>query len=192
MPPTPATPSISRMVRNSALDAQLTIDGQLYTTLAGAPDKDTVQITITHFRDLLSEDERPAGKERLRMCNHMISLNGRKAVHSNNKALAREFKRTLPKTIEITIIDGEMPLSNPRHQYYPIGIAFKNGPNSKVKKRSLIPSDFVNGKVYLFGASMFLTVTDKFKFKDLSKYAVVVQRDDTQIGVIDPPVINEM
>ena len=62
MPPTPMPhPAFSRMVRNSRrLDAQLTIDGQLFTTPAGAPDKDTVQITITHFRDLLSEDEKKA------------------------------------------------------------------------------------------------------------------------------------
>jgi hypothetical protein len=180
------------MARNTALDAQLTIDGQLYTTLAGAPDKDTVQITITKFRDVLSEDARAAGKEHLRMCDHMISLNGKTAMHSTNPSLARDFKKTLPKTVEISVIDGEKPLSNPRHQYYPIGIAFKNGPHPKVKKTNLIPNDFANGKVYLFGAKMFLTVTDKFKFKDLSKYAVIVQREDTQIGIIDPPVINEM
>ena len=72
----------------------------------------------------------------------MISLNGRKAVHSNNKALARENSRgRSPKTIEITIIDGEMPLeatlgiNTTTHRY-----CLQEWPQFQGKKRSLIPS----------------------------------------------------
>jgi hypothetical protein len=183
----PVTPTAPLTVRIQTLNKQLSLDAQMFEALDGAPDKDKVQLTITRFRNVLQKTKSKGGRELLRMSLHKVSVNGNPPVDPNDPSLAKQFSQTVPKTVEITVIDGQKT----NHTYYPIGIAFKDGPHPLWTKKRLFPSDFENGKVYLFGKKMYLTINSKFKFKHLSKYAVIVQRDDTQIGVIDPPVINE-
>lgn len=179
-------------LKQQTLQMENLIDQLLENSLSRADHMDTVEITVKNFKNVLSKDEDLPGKDPSRMTGHRVSLNGRKAVASDNKLLAKQFKQSIPKTVKITVVDGETPAGQPKHIYYPIGVAFKSGSKSKGKKKTqLFQSDFENGKVYLFGKTMYLTINTKFKFEHLSKYAVIVQRDDTQIGVIDPPVINE-
>jgi hypothetical protein len=188
-PPTPARPP--SLSRNETLMTQNLVDNMLLGSLEVADQVDDVVLTITKFTDVLDTKKRSAGKIFSRMCEHKVSLNGKPPVRSDNPILESDFKKTIPKTVKITVIDGETPPNNPPYIYYPIGIAFKNGRHPKKVKSALNPEDFKNGKVYLFGQVMYLTISKDFKFEHLSKYAVIVQRNDTKIGVIDPPVINE-
>jgi hypothetical protein len=186
-PSTAAAPMVPLEIRMQTLTKQLSLDTQLFEALDGAPGKDKVQLTITRFRNVLHKTKSKSGREFLRMSLHTVSVNGHKAVPPNDPSLEAQFSKTVPKTVEITVVDGQKT----HHTYYPIGVAFKNGPQPIRIKKRVFPSDFTNGRVYLFGEKMYLTLDKDFDFKHLSKYAVIVQRDDTQIGVIDPPVINE-
>jgi hypothetical protein len=188
-----ATPVVSKTTRARTLQMEDLIDKMLHSSLKLADNLDIVVITITHFHNVLEHDLVVDGRRQSRLCKHLVSLNGKKAVPAGNKALDAQFKKSTPKTIKMTVIDGEIPPNKPKHKYYPIGIAFKTGPHHKGKQRNAVhKKDFKNGKVYLFGETMYLTINRKFNFRHLSEYALIVQRDDTQIGVIDPPVINYM
>jgi hypothetical protein len=190
--PKTAAPTQAQQARIRALDLQELIDNMLHGSLEKARRKDNVEITITRFQDVLATDKELDGNKPARLCDHLISLNGRKPVSPKNKLLGKLFKKSTPKTIKITVVDGETPKNQPKHIYYPIGIAFRSASNKKEKdKRSEVhKEDFENGRVYLFGETMFLTINREFDFEHLKEYAVIVQRDDTRIGVIDPPVIN--
>ena len=48
-------------------------------------------------------------------------------------------------------------------------------------------------KAYFFESAMYFTFSSKFKSKDLSKYAVIIQCLETgRVGVIDPHIPTEM
>ncbi len=84
--------------------------------------------------------------------------------------------------------NGEIP------EYYPIGVAFRpkhDGDKASVAAIKKAASLCKSAKPYLLGEQMYVTFTSSLVTKHLSKYAVMIQRGDASIGVIDPGVPSE-
>lgn len=85
---------------------------------------------------------------------------------------------------------------NPKHKYYPLGIAFvrrNNRGRDNDEDDVLGRKNFSFGKMHLFGRSLY--ITDNFRDvgpADRYKFSVIIQREhDGAIGIIDPPVEHE-
>jgi hypothetical protein len=99
---------------------------------------------------------------------------------------ALNLKQGIPKTVKLTVEDGMG-----KHTYFPIGVALLRKPGTQNLEVATTKKLFSDSTTDLFGTYMYITFSSRFILKNISKYAVIVQREDGSIGVIDPGVPSE-
>jgi hypothetical protein len=79
-----------------------------------------------------------------------------------------------------------------RTVYYPVGIGFKlKTPGLSADKQCIARQNFASDAVHIYGTSLFFT--DDYRqesYGDLFTYYVIIQREDGQVGIIDPGILH--
>jgi hypothetical protein len=173
--------------------------GALLSTLLKAPVYDDVRLIVTTFNNVLSptDDKTRAAKGTVPLTEYEVEINGeiypeaRKSIYQ-----VLDFATGVPKVVKLTIEDGEDRVAvkgkkakKTLNHYIPVGVVFlpKNGKKNVLA--SVASRDFKQVEGYCFGNDLFFVFSPTFDYKDLTRYAVIIQRlEDGQVGIIDPGV----
>jgi hypothetical protein len=150
-----------------------------------------VTLTVSKFVDVLTSEEPPG--ERNTECEMQAEPNHPQVTMTKGSKGAAP---TLKVKGNGATICFQIKSKNPRHKYFPLGIAFRRrtnrGPNDN-RDDILGRKDFSFGSMHLFGRSLY--ITDHFRNCGAGrryKFSVLIQREhDGAIGIIDPGIENE-
>lgn len=155
------------------------------------PKAANVTLTVAKFVDVLASEE-PHGKRNTE-CEMRVDLNH---PHIRMDKGSKGEAPVLKVKGGGATICFQIKSKNPKHKYFPLGIAFRRRTNrgrNNDKNEILGRKDFSFGSMHLFGRSLY--ITDHFKNCGAGrryKFSVIIQRQhDGAIGIIDPGIENE-
>lgn len=150
-----------------------------------------VTLTVSKFVDVLASEE-PQGKRNTECEMKAEPNHPHVTMGKGSKSQAPALK---VKGGSATIC-FQIKSKNPRHHYYPLGIAFRRQTSRGLtndRDDVLGRKDFSFGSMHLFGRSLY--ITDHFKNCGAGrryKFSVIIQRQhDGAIGIIDPGIEND-
>ena len=197
---------------NQAYETLTLIDDAVHKTLTNAPVQDTVEISVTKFVNVMetfdssSIDEflvNEGGKRTTSMSfltTHELMVNGQGPLENGDIHLISRlaFIHGVSKAVALTVIDKEKHKKptlggETKYTYLAVGIALMRSRGKGKFEATINKRDSTEARAFMFGGNMYFTLSKKFKLKDLTKYAVIIQRvEDGAVGIIDPAYPNNI
>jgi CRISPR/Cas system CMR subunit Cmr4 (Cas7 group RAMP superfamily) len=167
----------------------------LLSTFKKSPLYDDVRLLVTEFKEILPMSNKRKTpfltKHKLEVNDHIVKVDKDNSIYD-----LLGFKTGVARVVRLTIADRQKKKGEstaPLNHYIPAGTVFipKNSKSNVLA--GVARRDFKQVEGFCFGKELYFVFSAKFNPKDLTKYAVLIQRlEDGQVGLIDPGVHHDL